>query len=243
LEETVKKVIISTISIVFFIVGVVLGMGLLAITIWGDLEASNFDNSIGYEENIEVLDCPVLITSSEKGKVSAVFSNPHIRPIDRRIRVHISSGHLTLMREENNSLQLEPGDSEELSWEILPEDAAFGQIIMVRVTTFRSNPLPSQSSSCGIVVLDMPNVSGKLIFTTASIASGLFLLLGAGVFALNQKPLRDKPLRITQGMFFMILVLGLGLTVSIFGSWIIGLVLLVVAVLLMFTLPVSAMLQ
>lgn len=236
-----KKILINVFSIILFITGVALAVGLLVITIWGDLEASMFDASMRYEEGVQGLKCPVLITSGERSKVSAVFSNPHIRPVDRRVRVHISSGYATLMREIDARLQLEPGATEKLSWDILPEDAAFGNIIMVRVSSHRSNPLPSQSSSCGIYVLDVPTMSGQQVFTSASIASCVFLLLGAGVFTLSHRPLKGKPQKLARGMFFMIVVLAIGILISLFGSWMLGALLLVVAVFMIFILPVSAM--
>ena len=236
-----KKTIFNILSIILFLAGVNLGIGLLGITVWGDLEASLFDVSIQAEENIEGFNCPVMITTGERGKVNAVFNNPHTREVKRNIRVHISWGYATLLREITFELPLEPGETQELSWDILPQDAAFGNMILVRAYALRANPLPSQGATCGVLVVDIPNFTGMQIFTFASIASGVFMLVGAGVYTLNNRPLFEKPKKIARGMFFIIGILAIGLLVSFYGSWLLGALALLIGVLLIFVLPISAM--
>jgi hypothetical protein len=236
-----KKTIFNILSIILFVAGAVVGLGLLGITVWGDLEAFLFDVSIQAEENIEGFKCPVMITTVERSKVSAVFTNPHTREVKRNIRMHISWGYATLLREINNELPLEPGETQELSWDIQPEDAAFGNMILVRAYALRANPLPSQGATCGILVIDLPNFTGMQIFTFASIASGVFMLVGAGVYTLNNRPLFENPKKIARGMFFIFGILAVGLLIGFLGSWLLGALLLVVAVLMIFILPISAM--
>jgi hypothetical protein len=230
-----KKGMINALSILIFAIGILLGTMLVVINTWGDLEAAMFDTSIRADGTIRSLNCPAMMTTSEIGTISASFTSTHVRPIERRIRIHISDGHLTLMREEKASLPLTPGKTEKLQWVVNPEDAAFDQIILVRVYMFPSAGLSSKAGSCGILVVDIPYFTGGQILTAAYIASFFSITMGIVLWRNNNKPLQ---IRKNSTLFELMIIAGssvIGMIVSYLGWWMLGILSLALTLILLST--------
>jgi hypothetical protein len=223
---------IRTLGVLIFSVGFLLGLALLAIVVWGDLEAHIFDPAIPSDEMLTTLRCPVMITAPEVGTVTATFTNPLDRPVEFRIRTHISEGHVTLMREENTSLPLEPGETQPLQWTVTADDAAFRRLILVRVRLFGKYPLPSRAGSCGILVVDLPYLSGSLIFALAFAASLLGMAGGAGLWVVANRPLSDQSLGVLRAMGALAGCVVVGTIIGLLGHWMLGGVVFVITLLL-----------
>lgn len=239
-----KRKTINVVSLLMFGVGVLMGTVLLGLAVWGDLEASMFDSSIRADGKLKSLNCPVMITTGELGKVSANLTNTHVRSVERRLRVHVSSGFATLMREELSRVPLEPGKSQKLSWDVSPEDAAFGNVILVRVFMFRSTPLTSEGGSCGILVVDLPQFTGQQIVTFTTITSFITIVGGAVLWTLNNRPIRGKK---EQNIVRLFIMLGtaviVGAIIGFLGLWIPGIAVIAVILLMIFSIPSALMVQ
>lgn len=203
-----------------------------ALAIWGDFEASLFDISIRAESSLNSLRCPILITPREQGQVSAAFRNTGERPVNRPVRARISDGFITLIREENVQLPLQPGEQKRQHWVISPTDAVYsGRLILVRVSTLRQAPMPSQSNTCGVLVLNVSGVQGWALVSVwlsvglAALFSGGWLWWRSGAMTAKQRPL---VLAAGANALVVLAVLACGLT----GQWLLGIVLLAVWVLL-----------
>ena len=131
--------------------------------IWGDIETSVFDSSIKAKSSLR-LNCPVAITTDEVGKISATVENQWIEEKKFYVRAHISEGYVSLNREINQQIPVAPGEKGKVSWEIYPEDAAYNRIILFRAYVNPSYPVPSQGNFCGVLVLDIPFLTGTQIF-------------------------------------------------------------------------------
>lgn len=232
-----------TVGVTVFLAGTLLTVALAALAVWGDLEASLFDVSVRAEKRLASLRCPVLITSQETGQVLASFRNTGQRPVNRAIRVHISQGFVTLIREEALQLPLQPGETRRWTWDVTAQDAVYGSLILVRVSTLRQAPMPSESQACGIVVLDLPWVSGGLVMA-AWLILGLAGLLGGGWLWLRaSRPLVGRRRTATNaliavaGVAFAALIAGLG------GAWIPGVLLLALLVLLLISIVAHLLLD
>lgn len=215
-----------------FVVGLLMALTLGALAIWGDFEASLFDISIRAESSLNSLRCPILITPHEQGQVSAAFRNTGERPINRPVRARISDGFVTLIREENVQLPLQPGEQKRQHWDISPADAVYdGWLILVRVSTLRQAPMPSQSNTCGVLVLNLPGVQGWAV-VSAWLSMGLAAMFGGAFLWWRHKPTttRERPLVLAAGANALVVlaVLVCGLT----GQWLLGIVLLAILVLL-----------
>jgi hypothetical protein len=224
-------------STLLFSFGVLIGIALTVVNVWGDLEAGMFDTLIQAEEGISSLNCPAMITTSETATVSASFTNTHVRAVERNIRVHISDGNATLMREELSKLPLTPGKTEKLHWIVNPEDAAYDQFILVRVYLFPKAPLPAQDGSCGIMVVNFPFLSGGQILTVSYVASILFLSIGTVLWVTKNKPIRGSLQIKFRAIVFLFGSVTAGMVVSHMGWWMIGVICLAITVILIFSIP------
>lgn len=215
-----------TMGVLFYAAGILLSVGLAVVSTWGDLEASLFDPAERAEKANVSLRCPVFITRDEVGEVSAAFTNTGGRPVERTAWAHISEGFVTLMREERVKLPLQPGETKRMSWFVSAEDAAYGFLILVRVSALRQAPLPSQSQACGILVLALPGVSGTfvtviwLLLGVVGIAAGLWLWLTAS------RPFDQRRQGAAAAMVVLaVLVVG-ALAAGLMGQWVAGVLLL-----------------
>jgi hypothetical protein len=215
-----------------FAVGIFFGMALLGIAVWGDLEASLFDASTRADASLTTLRCPVMMTAQEIGRVSATFENPLERPVTFTIRAHISQGHVTLMREINSKLPLEPGETQTLEWTVTPDDAAYGRLVLIRVRVSAKYPLPSRDASCGILVVDLPYFTGNQITAFALAAIVLSMVVGAGLWVVANRPLRGLAHEVTRAMGVLATSILVGLVLGLLGQWLLGTLLLVITVLL-----------
>jgi len=224
-----------TLGIILYSLGTLMTLVLGTIAVWGDLEASLFDVSIRAERSLRSLNCPVLITSHETGQISASFQNTSQQPVNRAIRAHISQGFITLFREENLQLPLQPGEQQRWTWYVTADDAAYGSLILVRVSTLRQAPMPSESSTCGILVLDIPWMSGWIVVVTwlilglTATAGGMWLWLKASRHQITDR--RPTMLSMSAISLLVIAILIVGLA----GLWVLGVILLALFVLLLIT--------
>jgi hypothetical protein len=207
-------------SIVLYGFGVILGVSFLVLYVWANIEASLFDPGISGERRLTSLRCPIAITDQEVAVIKATVNNPLEREINRLMRLHISEGMVSMKRQINTQVELAPGERMTLEWEAYPEDAAFERLIMVRGYLFRHAPLPASSASCGILVLNVPFLTGGQIALLAAIGS--FLSMGAGTylwFSSNNIGRIGKQRHLAMGMVALASVIVLGIVISFFGMW------------------------
>lgn len=231
-------------GVLLFTSGVLLSLALGLLAIWGDLEASLFDPSEQAQERLTSLRCPVLITRQEVGQVWASFKNTGQRPVERAVRAHISRGLVTFFREESVKLPLQPGESRRWSWEVTAADAAFGgTLILVRVSTLRQTPLPSQSNTCGIVVVDAPVGKGSALVGLWLAAGVTALLAGAWIWHASglQRSGRRRDIATAMAVVGAITlgIVAMGLT----GHWLAGMLLTVLLILVLIALFTQRVLE
>jgi hypothetical protein len=228
-----RKGLVRTLAVVVFAAGVLLGLALVTGATWADLEASLFDSSMTADEALGTLRCPVLITRTESGTISATIKNPTERRKNRYVRAHISQGYLTVMREENTKFEVESGAKRELEWGVNPEDAVYGRMILARIHVFGSYPLPAMHQSCGILVLDVPGLSGRAFVALVVVVSCLLMAIGLGLWSVAERPMLRRARNASAAMVAMAVIVVLGLLTIAVGWWEAGVLSLVVVVLLL----------
>ena len=226
--QTPKNVLI----VLAFSLSALIGFALLTVAVWGDVEASMFDISQNGEKRLGTLSCPVLITPQDEAEFSAKFHNPIERAIETSVRVHISGGHLTLKQQENYRFELAPNETRKLAWPVNPEDAAYGKMVLVKVYRFRSYPIPSADATCGILVLDLPTVTGKQIVYGSTGLSFLGMIGTVGLWRKNNPLMSKKKTETFRSMAILAGSIVLGLGASLLGYWLVGSLGLVIAILL-----------
>jgi hypothetical protein len=219
-------------SLLIFSLGIFVGLAIAGSIIWGDLEASLFDSSIKPRSTLRSLNCPVAITTNEAGKITATLKNPTDQDKNFYMRAHISEGYVSLMREITQQIPTAPGESSKVAWDIYPKDAAYNRLVLFRVYIHASYQIPSQGNYCGVLVLDIPGLTGQQFF---------FLLLGVSLVAviggraLWQATIPQKTDKIKGIDHTLIALAGIiygTLLTGFLGFWFLGLLLFAVSVLL-----------
>jgi hypothetical protein len=173
-----------------------------------------------------------MMTKAETGTVTATFTNPLERPIELYTRAHITEGYVTLMREVIATLSLNPGDTKPLRWTVTSDDAAFGRLILVKVTVNRKYPLPSRQGTCGILVVGLPYFTGTQVFALTFAASLLSMAGGAGLWIAANRPLKELGRDVIVAMGVLAGSVLVGMIISLRGSWLFGGLVFVFTVLL-----------
>ncbi len=233
---TIRDKIFCRFGIILFAFGVLLGMTLTAVTVWADLEASFFDADLASRggETLKTLRCPVLMTTSEIGVVRVDLENPVEKPIELRLRAHITEGFVTLMREVNATVPLDPGQEETVEFYLTEDDVTFHWLILVRVLQFRYYPLPSSQAACGVLVLDVPFLTGAQLLALSIAVTLLSLVGGIALWAAGNWPLNRRTLATTRTMGALTVSLLIGFTVGILGAWLVATLLFAINLLLIF---------
>ncbi len=215
-------------GLMLFSAGLFLGMALFGIIIWADFEAVLFDPGQQQDASLKSLRCPVMITKSETGAVTASLTNPLDRPTERYIRAHITDGYVTLMREINKLVPLAPGETQKLTWTVTADDAAFERLILVKVIIRGRYPLPSRQGTCGIVVVDVPYLTGHQVFGISLVASLLSIGMGFSIWFKASKPLHEKARQAVRAMSTLAGSILLGIFIGLMGWWLPGLLIFVI---------------
>jgi hypothetical protein len=229
----IRDGILRNLGVLVLSIGVLLGMMVSAVCILGDYEAVRFDASLSVlrDASLKTFRCPVLITTGETGTVTGAFKNPLDRPITLTVRAHVSN-YLTLTRERTDRLPLEPGETKRLEWTVTADDVLYSNLILVKVLQFRQYPLPGRLGSCGIMVVDIPYLTGGLIVALAVAGSVVGMLGGIGLWLAGQRPLTRRGRQAANTMGALAGAVVAGMISSLLGAWMLALIVLAVNIML-----------
>lgn len=223
-----KKKFSRVLGISLLLIGNLLMILVGVLSFWGDFEAMFFDAAIKAQKRLKTLDCPAVITTNEIGTVSASFHNTDDEALTLDVRAFVTDGFITLMTEYYTDVYLEPDEVETVEWYVTADDAAYDRLILVRVHQMKESPLPYRNASCGIVVVNVPFLTGTQ-FIILTMAMGLVLTSGGIAFwVVNSKPIvwgKRKVFRtliLFSAISFLIAVSGL------VGYWLLSMILTVI---------------
>jgi hypothetical protein len=222
---------VSVLSITLFSIGVLLGLALMSVTVWADLEAVLFNPQPRQHKPFRSLRCPIIITPEETGVIRARIKNTLDREADFFIRAHISHGYVTLRREVITELTLAPGESERVAWEITADDAAFERLVFFRMTMKGGYPMPTRQGTCGVLLANMPSLKGNQIVVILLVGSLFFMLGGGGLWFATHREMLELQVQLSRAMGFLAVSVILGMGVSLMGWWVFGTLFLVIVLL------------
>jgi hypothetical protein len=227
----VEKVF-QTIGTIIFSIGIALAFLLLAAMVWGDLEASLFSSALDAETSLRTLSCPIFISSTETSEIKATFKNPLDKDWSRFTRVYISDGFITLKREIKEEIPIQAGEKETVSWAITAEDAVYDRIVFFHIYVNARYPYPSLDGSCGVVVVDFLDLTGKQTLFLVLATSLACIAVGIFFFKQTVKPVYGKTWNRIHSMYSLAVILFLGLVIGYIGAWVFALLLLAVSLLM-----------
>jgi hypothetical protein len=217
-----------------YTIGAVLGLWLLVVSTWGDLEAMLFDTALSAKKPLRSLNCPILITTSDIGVISASFENATDFERTVLVQARTTMGHIYLIQEQRDEIQIKSGESYYMEWEVFPVQATSHRVILTRIYQYQSFSIPSRTGSCGIMVVDIPQMTGKQVLTGS--LTGSFLLMAAGVLLRgvrnkNRAEKHFKRRKVTNGMLFLGASIFIGILISVMLSPLLGVVMVALCVL------------
>lgn len=209
-----------TVAVGLYCIGVVLALALAVGGIWADLEASMFDRSLDAEGRLSSFRCPTIMTVDRPAEVRVTLSNSFDRPIEHNVRVHISDGFLTLIREERATVPLEAGERQRLAWSISADDAAYGSVVFVRAYQFPKYPQPDRNLSCGVLVLDIPFLTGGQLVALIIALSVLTMGSGLAIWHTQSRPMSRRDMRVATALGMLALVVLAAVALTLLEFWI-----------------------
>lgn len=220
------------ISILFFVVGVLLGILVTAGTVYVNIESTAyFGPNFPADESLKTLSCPTIMDNRETGFVTVSLKNDTNREIDPLIIVEISNPGVFRTSREN--LKVMPGETGEIRWEVTSEDEVFDHLILVRVYQSRSYRTPSRTETCGILMLDLNRFNGETVLLFGYIVSFVSLILGIGLWTIANHPMREnRGWRPFCAMVAVAVSLSLGMLVGYFNIWVLGILFLIVTLIM-----------
>jgi hypothetical protein len=215
-----------------FSIGIALGLFLLGIMVWGDLEASLFASEMNAQKSIGRLHCPIILSSYETGEITATFKNPTDKDWERFITVDVSQGFITLKREIKTTVPIPAGGKGTASWQISHEDAAYNRIILFHIFVSARYPYPSLDGSCGVVVMNLWKLTGIQILMLITITALVCIILGIFLWKKSVTPYNDQDWYGIKAMYALAIFITVGLVIGYFGAWVVALLCLAVSVLM-----------
>ena len=236
--QTDERRLKNGLILALFVFGAAIGFALVTVSFWGDYEASMIGLKYIGEKQLDTLACPILTTSKDNAEVSVNIHNPLEHNLTRTVQVLVSNGRLSLLREDRVSFQLKPDESRQLAWPVEPEDAVYGKLVLAKVYLYPSHSIPSKDATCGILVLDIPFLSGQQVVLGSLGLSLIGMAAGTLLWQRNNRLKTIQQKELSRSMFMMASTITVGLIASMLGSrlaygWLLGGSCLVVAVLLL----------
>ena len=208
-------------------IGVAVALLLVIVAVWADMEATVY----GFERlaggGLHGLTCPIMMARNETRTIHLNVSNPTEGRISPSIKTQISTRLVPV--EFLETFALAPGESKELEWQVGPQNIDLGRFIFAKVLLYSAYPLPSQETTCGIFIVNLPG-DGRVILSVLIALS--LVTMGWSVQQLNRYRASNEWLgKYFGGLIFLAALASLGLIISLIGSWIVALLMMLLALL------------
>ncbi len=225
-----KISVLRILAISLFAIGVLVGLVFFATATFADVEAVfyGFDR-FGYKAT-SAFYCPVILDYDETGVIRFVLenkTNSQIRPT-----ANFQTSSPSVFRTETVHLQIAAGESQTLEWSISRRDLAYRNLIFAKIMTYASYPAPNVEQTCGVLVLDLPGLTGKQATALAVAISIVGIFFGNWLW-LRSRPVKGRVSEAWPAMLTLSVVVLAGMGSVLFAAWPIGILLLALSLILM----------
>ena len=224
-----RRKLIRLLGILFFWVGILLGMALAGSAIWADIEAA-FYGFVKMGDKPLNLRCPTFVTAAEPGQFASTFKNPTTKQMELLVRTDVS-GHSGI-KTERTTVSIAPGQKEKVRWSVTSENVDLGFFVFAKVSTYPAYPLPFRETTCGMMFLKTTALTGNQIFVLSVMASLLGMAAGLVLWQVSHQALKGQILSATWAMRVLAIVVVVGMLVGFQGWWAVGIITIVLMVLM-----------
>ena len=226
-----KKKTLRTLGIISFTASILVGFVMLVLMNWANFEAYFF---FGYtapaDTTLTTLKCPLLMTTADTGNISIRLTNTTSLDLSPMIRTEIS--YYGAARSDSNNYPLAAGETRNFSWMVSPDDMVFGHLILARVYVYSAYTLPSRDNTCGIVVVNLPGLTGIQLFVILIAFILVCMAAGWGLWLAGSHPLQAPGRIALTAMAIFTGVVLIGILAGCMDWWGVGLICTVICVLL-----------
>ncbi|MEZ0396859.1 MAG: hypothetical protein ABWK53_10590 [Anaerolineales bacterium] len=224
------RVLMRLLAVLLFSLSALGGAALFITANWADVESILYGFPRYGNKSTFAMHCPLVITTAETGQVTFTFENDSDVLLRPTVRFQVSNpGPFRLISER---LELQPGESRQLQVEVYPNDAVLNRYIFVKMYTFATYPVRQVEQTCGILLLDLPGLTGGQVVAVGVAVALLGMPLGLGLWMLFNRPLAGRSLDAARAMGVLTVSIWLGLLAVFLAWWLLGLVLTAVTILL-----------
>jgi hypothetical protein len=177
----------SIVGATLFLLGISVGLALSSGVVWGEIEARVYD--INPADLSLKINCPLMLAPGEAGVVRALIVNSSSENVTPAISAEIS--HTGGPRQLFEILDLAPGETKSVQWQVGSEDIIFNRLILASVYQSQYRDLPAHIGYCGILQFNLFTLSGKQTFMLLFIFSLAAILFGAILWFLVHEPLDE----------------------------------------------------
>jgi hypothetical protein len=220
----VRNKILSLSGAILFFLGVVLALALAVLAIWADYEALFYGFDLFGNERLPNMNCPILVTPNQPGRVTVNITNPLDKEINLIVRANFSNpGPL---QQEQETLALAAGESREIFWPVGSEQVDLRFFIFAQVSHLPTATLHYRQDICGMTMVDVPLLSGDQLFALWFLAATGSLIGGFFLWYATSQPIEGKNLALYNYMRFLGTLALLALLCGIEAWWAPGILLL-----------------
>lgn len=228
-QSTMRKILI----LVILLFGVLLGIALVGIATWGDMETVLFYPASTADKELSNLQCPIIMSKTETGMVSVNIKNASMYTVTPIIRFTVSQGSTIITEDFTNQPTIPPNSTQKISWQVTSNEAAYHEsLILVQVFINRSYPLPSRSSTCGITVMNLGPLTGKAVVLGSLCLSLAAMLLGSILWIRSHKTIPGHRDTLSGGLIALEAIIFIGIVASLLALWMVGLISFLISVLM-----------
>ncbi|NJD58889.1 MAG: hypothetical protein FIA98_05765, partial [Anaerolineae bacterium] len=150
------------VGFIIFSVAIVMAALLILVKAVPDLESTLYGFIKFNYPRLYSLSCPVLMTPLDQLPVTIRLHNS----LDRNLKWFVEAQFSApgLMDTYDQTLELQPGETRKLSWQVCKQNIDLGNFIFARVFTSATTASGMQEATCGTFVLKLPFSGGPVIY-------------------------------------------------------------------------------
>ncbi|MCB2179566.1 hypothetical protein KQH54_00420 [bacterium] len=207
-------------SIVIFAIGAILGMALIAISVYADFEASLFDVTISMEGKIRRVSCPVFVDAGAPARVKATYKNTSQESDIINVESHISRGKLVWFPEEEKNIHLDAGEKLQFTWDVFLPELSDPNFVLTKMMVSGRLSGTTFIGSCGLTVINLPGgMTGEQFFWLSFSAVTICLWTGIGMWLRNRRTYTGKRVEAAGAIIGMGVLIQAGIIATAVGWW------------------------